>query len=145
MVVNINKLDAFLLAVLAALIWGIVPVLEKIGMAKISPFTALFYRCVGVFIGAFLLLIFIIRPEDIKAADTKAIALLILSGFLASVVATIAFYHALKAGDISKVVPIGAAYPLVSFILGIAILHEQFTLIKVAGVVLITCGIWLLK
>lgn len=138
-------MSAFLWAVITACIWGVVPILEKLGLAKTEPFVALFYRCLGVILGILVLGIFVLKPEQIKAVPPRSIALFVVAGFLASFAAQITFYHALKIGDVSRVVPISGAYPLIAFLLGILVLGESVTLMKVLGVILIIGGAWLLK
>ena len=100
-------MTAFMWALSAAFVWGVVPLLEKLGLSRSEPFTALFYRCFGVVIGLVLLGIFVIRPHHMKAVDAKTIFVLVLSGFLASFVAQILFYHGLKIGaySLSQVLP----------------------------------------
>ena len=138
-------MNAILWAILTACIWGVVPVLEKLGLSKTEPFTALFFRCLGVIIGIFLLGIFIVKPHQMKQVDPKAIGLLVLSGFLASFVAQIAFYHGLKIGEVSRVVPISGTYPLIAFILGIFVLGEAVTVHKIIGMLFVISGVWLLR
>ncbi|MCM8756766.1 MAG: EamA family transporter, partial [Candidatus Omnitrophica bacterium] len=103
-------------ALIAALIWGLVPLIEKLGLGRVDPILGLFYRCVGVSIGLIFLLIFILKPSQIKSIDLKSSLLLISGGLLASFIGQIAFYKALKTGDISKIVPIAGSYPFISFI-----------------------------
>ena len=138
-------MSAFIWAILAAFIWGIVPLLEKLGLAKVNPLTGLFYRCFGVLLGLLLLGLFVLKPQEVKSVDPRSIVLLVMGGFLASFVAQICFYNGLKIGDVSKVVPISGSYPLIAFFLGILFLGESMNLIKTAGALLIVIGIWLLK
>jgi transporter family protein len=138
-------MDAFWWAILTACVWGIVPVLEKTGLARVEPFTALFFRCLGVIIGIFLLAVFLVKPHQIRQVDLKSMSLLILSGFLASFVAQITFYHGLKIGGVSRVVPVSGAYPLIAFILGVFVLGEALTWQKTVGMVLVVAGVWLLR
>ena len=138
-------MNAFIWAIFAAVIWGIVPLLEKLGLAKVNPLTGLFYRCLGVVVGLLLLGLFVLKPQEIKAVDSRSIAFLIMGGFLASFVAQICFYNGLKIGEVSKVVPISGSYPLIAFLLGILFLGESINLIKMVGVSSIILGIWLLK
>jgi transporter family protein len=138
-------MNAILWAILTACIWGVVPVLEKLGLAKTEPFTALFFRCLGVIIGIVLLGTIIVKPHQMKQVDPKAIGLLVLSGFLASFVAQIAFYHGLKIGEVSRVVPISGTYPLIAFLLGIFVLGEAVTVHKIIGMLLVISGVWLLR
>ena len=138
-------MNAFIWAILASFIWGVVPLLEKLGLAKVQPLTGLFYRCLGVLIGFLLLGVYVLKPQEIKAVDSGSIILLMLGGFLASFVAQICFYNGLKIGEVSRVVPISGSYPLVAFILGVIFLGETITLIKLVGVLFIIIGIWVLK
>ncbi|MFH2144952.1 MAG: EamA family transporter [Candidatus Omnitrophota bacterium] len=138
-------MNAFLWAILAACIWGVVPLLEKVGLNKIDAITGLFYRCFGVVIGLLFLGVFILSPQQIKSVDVKSAALLVLAGFLASFVAQIAFYHGLKLGEISRVVPVSGIYPVFAFIFGILILGEGISLLKCLGIILAVLGVWLLK
>jgi transporter family protein len=138
-------MDAFGWAVLTALIWGGVPLLEKLGLAKIDPLGGVFFRSFGVVVGILLLGFFVIKPHHFKGAELKSAAMLVIAGLLASFVAQIAFYNSLKTGEISKVVLIAGSYPLISFLLGIFVLGESVTMFKIVGVVFVTVGIWFLK
>ncbi|MBN2120836.1 MAG: EamA family transporter [Candidatus Omnitrophica bacterium] len=132
-------------SILAALIWGIVPLIEKIGLAKIDPLVGLFYRCLGVLIGITALGIFFLKPQEIKSVDLRSAVLIVTAGIFASVIAQICFYNGLKLGEVSKVVPIAGSFPLISFILGVFFLGESLNPVKLVGVSLIIAGIWALK
>ena len=136
---------AYKWAILTVCIWGVVPVLEKIGLSKVTPFVGLFYRCLGILIGLFIVGTFLVRPSELKQVELKTIFILILSGFLASFVAQIAFYNALKLGEVSKIVPLSATYPLIAFILGIVFLGETLSLQKIFGMILVLSGVWFLR
>ena len=136
----------YLWALLAALCWGFVPIIEKLGLAKMPVWAGIFYRSLGVVLGIILLAIF--RYEYIKKAVIEIPAgwyYVMIGGFLASVIGQIFFYNALKTGEASKVVPLGASYPLISFFLGIIIFKESLTLVKIAGLIFIILGVFLLK
>lgn len=138
-------MNSFYWAALAAFVWGIAPILEKSGLVKIAPMAGLFYRCLGVLLGFLILLLFIVKPEEIRTADLRSASLLVLGGFLASFIAQIFFYNALKSGSVSTVVPLSGSYPLIAFMLGVLLLGESFNIPKLIGVVLIVAGIWFLK
>ena len=70
---------------------------------------------------------------------------LVLGGLVASIIGQIFFYHALKEGEASLVVPLGASYPLISFILGVLFLKESVTVTKGLGLLSIMIGVFLLK
>jgi transporter family protein len=137
-------MDAFLWAMVSASIWGVVPLLEKIGLMKSTPLAGLFYRCIGVVIGLVVLLC-VVKPREIRSVDPRSAFLLVLSGFLASFIAQICFYNGLKLGQVSRVVPVSGSYPFISFLLGVVLLGESFSPQKMAGVFLIITGIWVLR
>jgi len=120
--------------------------IEKLGLTRIEPAVGLFYRCCGVLFGIALLFIFYGKAIRASWANLHSgMLILIGGGFLASVVGQICFYHALKTGEASRVVPLSGAYPLVAFILGVLILGEKVTLAKTAGILLVLSGVYLLR
>ena len=133
-------------ALLAALTWGCVPLLEKLGLMKMPVFAGLFYRCLGVVVG--MIILFVVRSEEIKysfSMSSMGWLFLVAGGFLASVIGQIFFYSALKDGEISQVVTIGASYPLISFLLGVLFLGEKLTIGKLGGLGFVVLGVLLLK
>lgn len=139
-------MSPFTWALLTAVTWGLVPLIEKMGLLKVDPLVGIFYRCFGVMIG--IIVLFAVKAPAIKQSFTDlhpGMLYLALGGFLASVVGQIFFYHALKTGDASRVVPLAGAYPLISFILGVVLLGEKVTLSKAGGMAFIIMGVMLLK
>jgi transporter family protein len=136
----------FYFAILAALVWGIAPVVEKIGIAKIEPMAGVIIRSFGVLLGAIILTAFNSRLIKLAlGADQKTIIFLILGGVIASILGQIFFYNALKHGEVSKMVPIAATYPLVSFLLGLLFFGESFTMLKGLGISFVILGVFLLR
>ena len=141
----------FLLAIFTAFIWGIVPIIEKIGLSSKSaePVAAVVYRTAGSFVFAMGALVFILFSSgslnSIKNMDVKSILILAFAGGLASVFGQIFFYMALKSGNASVVTPVAGAFPLVTFIFGVLLLGEAITLPKVIGILLIVSGVIFLK
>ncbi|MBM3248081.1 MAG: hypothetical protein FJZ10_01475 [Candidatus Omnitrophica bacterium] len=139
-------MTAFHWALLTAFFWGAAPLFEKFGISKIEPFSGLILRCLGVVLGLILVIIF--RTQSIKealAAKPQTVIFIMLGGILASVVGQMFFYRALKLGELSKVVPVAAGYPIISFILGVIFLSEKVTLAKISGVSLVILGVVLLR
>ncbi len=140
-------MNAFYFAMMTAIIWGIVPILEKMGVTRIvAPLAGILIRSCGVIIGVLVLAIFSKGALKVALkADPPTILLLAASGFMASILGQIFFYNALKVGEASKVVPIAGTYPLVSFLLGIMFLGESLTFAKAGGVVFVILGLFLLR
>ncbi|MFC1753195.1 EamA family transporter [Thermoproteota archaeon] len=139
--------QAFIFALLTALVWGLVPAIEKVGLTRVQPNVALLVRSCGVIFGAALLLLF--KFNSIKAefldVTPRTVFFLVSGGLLASIVAQLFFYRALKFGDTSKVVAIAGTYPLVSFLLALIFLGEKFTLVKFLGIFFVLLGVVLLR
>ena len=94
-------MEAFLLALITAFIWGFVPFLEKIGLSSVEPTAAYLVRCSGVVIGAVMVICFYSPFPSIGKMGIKPIFFLVLAGVLAGFVAQLVFYKALKTGEIS--------------------------------------------
>lgn len=137
--------QAFWWALLTAVIWGCVPILEKIGLQHTEPTVGLFARSAGVCVGA-LIFAWLWSPwKALAAMPIGSFCLLALGGFLASFVGQWAFYHALKVGHISQVTPVSGTYPLVAAILAWTIFREPITVPRVIGVLLVVVGALMLK
>jgi transporter family protein len=138
-------MEAFFLALLTAFIWGFVPFLEKVGLTSVEPTAAYLVRCSGVFLGVVIIIAFTPQFPSFGKMGIKSIFFLVLAGVLAGFVAQVVFYKALKAGEISRIIPITSCYPLFTFLLGWIFLDEEVTLSKLIGMLLILGGILLLK
>ncbi len=138
-------MNALLWALVAAVIWGFVPVLEKLGLTQSAPMVAVFARSIGVFLGALVCGVWWSPWKALGNVPLRAFLLLALGGFLASVVGQLAFYHALKTGHVSQVTPIAGTYPLVAVVLGWVLLREPMTAGRVVGAIFIGAGVLLLR
>lgn len=140
-------MTAFTWALLAAFCWGLAPLLEKAGLhGRIDPALGVFIRSLGVFLGIIGFLPFLPKlSSHLPQVTARQWAFLMLGGILASIVGQLCFYRALKLGEVSRVVPIGAAYPVIACLLGIFFLHESVTPGKALGILLVVAGTLLLK
>jgi transporter family protein len=134
-----------LLLFATALLWGSSPILEKIGLAKTDPLTAVTIRSFTITAVLLLALTVTGRIKEIFSADPKAVAIFALSGFMAGLLGMWTYFGALKLGATSKIVPIAGTYPLVTAILSVLILREGVTIPRLAGTVLIIIGVWLVR
>ena len=139
-------MSGFLWAVLTAIIWGIVPLMEKVGLSgSIAPSMGVMARSLGVVVG-FVVFALLWSPWGaLQSLSWKTWLLLAGGGFVASFVGQLAFYHALKGGAISQVTPVAGAYPLVAALLGWIVLREPLTLTRLLGVVCVVLGVLLLR
>ena len=138
-------MTAFYWALITAGIWGVVPLLEKLGLGNGSPSYGVMVRSLGVALGLILFGWWWSPVAALRSMSWQSIVLLASGGLLASFVGQMAFYHALKTGAVSQVTPVAGAYPLVAALLGWIFLREPITLARLLGVLLIISGVWLLR
>jgi transporter family protein len=138
-------LNAYLMAGVAMLFWGIAPIFGKLGLGSIQPLAALTIR--SLVICSILLLAVTLSGQwsSVTGAAVKDVGYIALEGICAALFAQLAYYYALKYGDVGRVSPIVAAFPLVAVFLGIVFLGEKLTVYKVIAALLIVSGITLLK
>lgn len=134
-----------ILLILTALLWGSSPILEKIGLGKIEPITAVAIRSFAISIVLAGVLAVTGRIKDLMAVDIKVWFLFATSGILAGLLGMWTYFGALRLQPASKIVPIAATYPLVTALLSILVLKEGVTLAHILGTILIILGIWLVK
>lgn len=140
------KNNAFFLAILSALIWGMAPVFEKVGLnSKIDPYLGVVVRTLPIAFIGLTGLIFMGRIDSLFQVDMKSAAFVIIGGLIAGFIGQIVFYTALKSGEASVVVPVAATYPLVALVISILFLGEAVTWQKVTGIGLVVAGVVMLK
>lgn len=137
------KLSLFLLG--TTFFWGVAAIFDKLALGKTPPFTGLMVR---QFILAGVLIFLALttgRLSSVATLDWRTIFLFGCSGICGGALGLWTYYHALRLGGASLVVPISATYPLITVLLSWLILHEGLTLARVIGTVFIVLGIWLVK
>ncbi len=140
------NLSSFTFALLTALLWGLAPILEKIGLkGNVGPLTGVIIRSFSVSIVAFFTLLFLKRVPALFQSNLRDVIFIIAGGIVASFIGQWTYYTALKHGSASMVVPVAAIYPLVALILSIIFLHEALTWTRVLGIVFVVFGIVLIK
>lgn len=142
-------MDWFTWSLLAALIWGVQPSLDKVALASFSnPMAALGIRCIGGAVGMLLiplLLPSVVSGGGVSSISWKACLTLMVAGFLGSVLGQLAYMQALKLGELSRVPAVTACAPLISFVLAITFLGEPVTAKKIMAIVLVASGVVMMR
>ena len=138
-------MSPFYWALLTACIWGVVPLMEKAGLGASPPTWGVMVRSLGVVAGLLALSVVVSPLAVLRTMRWSSVLLLAGGGLLASFVGQMAFYQALKTGALSQVTPVAGAYPLVAAILGWVVFHEAITWPRLAGILLISSGVLLLR
>jgi len=137
--------NSMLFAVLAMLFWGVAPLFGKLGLGSLEPLAALTIRS-GVI--TVILVVFVLATGKwpaVSSAQPRDVLFIVLEGLCAALLGQLAYYYALKYGEVSKVTPVVAAFPLVAFLFGLLILGEKLTWGKGLGALFIVIGIALLN
>lgn len=133
-------------AIVAAVFWGVGPVFAKLGLQKPDALTALLIRSMAV---VAVLIVWSFSKGGLRSSlaglDGRTWLLLLLEGASASVLAHFAYFKALQMGSVAAVVPITAAYPLLSVIISVVLLGDRVTVGKGIGAVITVLGIYLLQ
>ncbi len=137
---------AFIFSILTAIIWGLAPAFEKIGLrGKLDPYVGVVLRTLPIAFLGVAGLVALGKTRALEMVDAKSVIYVMIGGFLAGFLGQITFYHALKSGEASMVVPLAAIYPLFALFVSVLFLGEAFTWYKLAGILLIIAGITLLR
>lgn len=108
---------------------------------KLDPFIALSIRTLAVGVGLAVWGLATGRFTGFGALDGRAVALLAAEGLAASLLGHLAYFYALKLGQVSLVSPVVSAFPAVAVLLSVLILGERLSVAKLAGLSLIIAGI----
>ena len=128
-----------LFAVLSAVFAALTSILAKIGIENVDSNLATAVRTVVVVAMSWLMVFITNAQSGLTNISKKSWIFLILSG-LATGASWLCYYKAIQMGEVSKVVPIDKMSVLITFILAVVFLHEDFNAKSIIGAVLITVG-----
>lgn len=132
---------AFLLALYAALCWGIAPVFGKLGLRGVNPGEALAARTLVTVCFVWGWVLASGNGSAVFSIPPKRWLFLGIEAFLATFAGDLAYYAALKFGDIGQAGLVLAISPLFTLWVGRWLLQEQITPYKLIGAILIIGGI----
>lgn len=130
-----------ILSLFGMICWGIAPVFGKLGLSEINPLAGLVLR---TYLSALMLTGAVLHSgtlAQIRAIPVSSMIYLGIEGILATLVGDLAYYAALKYGEVSFVTLVMACSPLISVIISIIFLNEHFTLTRLIGTALIVAGL----
>ncbi len=140
-----SELVNIILLLITMFLWGTTPLLEKVALKETEPLAGVLIRSLAITVILFIVYIFNGRIGELTKMSFKNIALYSASGFMAGLLGMWTYFYVLKAGLLSKIVPIAAAYPLITAVLSILIMKEEVTLQRMAGILLTIIGIILIQ
>lgn len=130
---------------LTMLFFGIAPVLEKQALVDLSPLLAVAVRSFAVSTILLVGLGATGRLSGLAQVDWKTFLFIVGGGLLGSLIGQWTYFKALRSDVASRIVPMVAAYPLVTVLVAATLLREPITWQKVLGTLMVVVGIALLK
>lgn len=138
-------MKSLIFVILTLLFWGMAPVFAKLGVTKSDPFLALALRSFTISV-ILLAAVFVTgNASSLLQFEPRSAMLIAIEGIFASLVGHLFYYYALKYGEAGRVVPVVAAYPLVTVAAAYLLLGESLTVGRIIGALLVVSGIVLLK
>ena len=129
----------FVFALLSAIFAALTSILAKVGIDGVNSNLATAIRTVVVVIMAWGMVFLTNTQNGVMEISRKSWIFLILSG-LCTGASWLCYYRALQMGEASKVVPIDKLSIVITLILAVVFLHENFTMKSFIGCGLITAG-----
>ena len=126
-------------ALASALFAALTSILGKVGISGVDPTLGTAVRTVVVLAMAWVIVTVQGRLGDVRDIPARELAFVVASG-AATCASWLAYYHALKDGPASVVVPIDKLSILVTVAFSAAVFHERFTRRYLAGLTLMCAG-----
>lgn len=126
-------------ALLSAVFAALTSILAKAGIEGVNSNLATALRTIVVLAMAWIMVFLTKSQGGITGISKKSWLFLILSG-IATGASWLCYYKALQMGSVSKVAPIDKLSVVITIILAVIFLHEEFTVKSATGTILITLG-----
>jgi len=136
-----NAMFAYLMAIIAAICWGLAPVAAKLALHQVSPLIGMGVRSI---IAAGIMLVWLLATGDfqlVMGIGPRTAKWLVIEALLATVVGDAFYFYALKHGQATHVSLIMSASPLVTLISAELLLREPMTREKLIGAALVMGGL----
>lgn len=130
-------------ALISAFTAGLVAVFGKIGLENVDSTVATTIRAFVMFLFSVIILLSTKKFQLISGLENKAMASIILSGIMGAL-SWLAYFLALKSGNVSKVVPVDRLSIVFAVVLSFVFLGESLNLTSIAGITLMVLGAILL-
>ena len=122
---------------------GLTSILAKCGIKKTDSTAATAIRTIAVLAFSWLMVFIVGSQSEITSISLKSWVFLILSG-IATGASWLCYFKALSLGDINKVVPIDKSSTVLTIILALIFFGEEITPVKLAAIVLVAVGTFLM-
>lgn len=128
-----------ILALLSALFAGLTSITAKVGTEKVNSNLLTALRTGVVLIFSWLMAAISGGIDDLSQLTAQNIIFLVLSG-LCTGFSWLCYFHALKIGDVNKVVPVDKLSTVLTIVLSFIILGEPVNIFTILAILLIAAG-----
>ncbi len=131
----------FLLALFGMVCWGIAPIFAKIGLKNVDPLAGLMLRTI---FASSIVCVWLIGSgsfSKVSSIPANSWILIAVEALLATLIGDLAYYYAIKKGDVSLVTIIMSSSPLITILCAVLFLGEKLTLIRAIGACFVMLGI----
>lgn len=129
------------LSFIVMICWGVGPIVAKIGLKDINPLTGLMLRSTMTMVMVSSWIGINGGISKFKSISLYAIIFITIDAIITTVIGDLAYYSAIKRGQVSIVTIITSASPLVTLLLSTLFLGEDITFTKLIGSILVIFGI----
>jgi transporter family protein len=139
-----GKMTVFFLSLFGMVCWGIAPIFAKMALKNLNPVVGLIFRTL---FAAGVIACWSLASGSlykIKGVSIYTWILIAIEAVLATLVGDLAYFAAIKKGDVSLVTIIMSSSPLVTLIFACIFLGEKITLTRIIGAILVIIGVILI-
>ncbi len=126
-------------ALLSAVFAALTTILAKIGIENVNSHLATAIRTVVVLMLSWGMVFLTGAQTGLRTIGSRSWLFLILSG-VATGLSWLCYYRAVQLGDVSRVVPIDKLSVVITLVLAVLILKEEWSAKSVVGGLLLTAG-----
>lgn len=125
---------------LAVLFWGVAPIFGKLGLREVTPLMAISVRSFGISLILLAIMVSTGQWQGFRELNTRSTGLVLAEGVCAGLLGHLAYYYALKGGEVSETILLTRAAPVVTVFLSYVLLGERLTTLQLGGMGLIIAG-----
>lgn len=133
-----------MLALMAAVCWGLAPVAAKMALNHVSPIIGMGVRSM---VATCLISVWVVITGHYRLVpimSAQSMVWLIIEAVLATVVGDALYFYALKQGEAGQVSLIMASAPLITLVSAVFMLGEPITSVKLVGATMVILGLLLI-
>ena len=135
-------------SLIAVLSWGVAPVLDKLGVLKVSPGLIMFIQSIVIATIIGFTFFYSSHESTLSSAwslDWKTWACVIMAGVLGGVIGEYAYFQAISSSETGQAVALMSAYPLVTVVCSVFVLGETVSASTLLGIFLVVSGVAVLS